>query len=111
MRYRYRLEGVDRGWIERGNQRVAQYTNLGPGRYRFAVNASAPGLGQDWSDDVTTLEIEIRPSFWQQAWFLPLLVVLAGLALVGLYRWRLGQLRQRAIKLEAVVEERTSDLR
>ncbi len=111
VRYRYRLEGVDRGWIERGNQRVAQYTNLGPGRYRFAVNASAPGLGQDWSDDVTTLEIEIRPSFWQQAWFLPLLVVLAGLALVGLYRWRLGQLRQRAIKLEAVVEERTSDLR
>ena len=45
VRYRFRLEGVDRGWIERGNQRVAQYTNLGPGRYRFEVNASAPGLG------------------------------------------------------------------
>ena len=111
VRYRHRLEGVDRGWLERGNQRVAQYTNLGPGKYRFAVNASAPGLGQDWSDDVTSIDIEIEPRLWQRPWFLSLAVVLAGLALIGLYRWRLGQLRQRAIRLESVVEERTSDLR
>ena len=26
---------MDRDWIDRGNQRVAQYTNLGPGQYRF----------------------------------------------------------------------------
>ncbi|RZA19024.1 MAG: GGDEF domain-containing protein [Lysobacteraceae bacterium] len=111
VRYRYMLEGVDHDWIERGNQRVAQYTNLGPGTYRFAVNASAPGLGQGWSPDITTLEIGITPRLWQQPWFLPMLVLLAGLLVVGLYRWRLGQLRQRALKLEAVVEERTSDLR
>lgn len=111
VRYRYRLDGVDRGWIERGNQRVAQYTNLMPGRYRFAVNASAPGLGQGWSPDITTIDIEIQPRLWQRAWFLPLLALLGGLLVVGIYRWRLGQLRQRSAKLEAVVEKRTSDLR
>ncbi|QIL20620.1 ligand-binding sensor domain-containing diguanylate cyclase [Thermomonas sp. HDW16] len=111
VRYRYRLEGVDRGWIERGNQRVAQYTNLMPGNYRFAVNASAPGLGQGWSSDITTLDIEIKPRFWQHAWFLPALTLLGVLLVVGLYRWRLGHMRQRALNLEAIVEERTSDLR
>ena len=111
VRYRHKLEGVDRGWIERGNQRVAQYTNLMPGKYRFAVNASAPGLGQGWSSDVTTIGIEIQPRFWQHAWFLPLLTLLAGLVVVGLYRWRLGHMRQRAQKLEMVVDKRTRDLR
>jgi len=111
IRYRHRLEGVDRDWIERGNQRVAQYTNLGPGRYRFAVNASAPGLGQNWSQDITTIEIEIEPMLWQEPWFRGLLAILAGLVLFGLYHWRLGRLRQRAIRLEAVIEARTGDLR
>jgi diguanylate cyclase (GGDEF)-like protein len=111
VRYRYRLEGVDRAWIERGNQRVAQYTNLGPGRYRFAVNASAPGLGQGWSKDVTTVDIEIEPRLWQRSWFLSLLALLAGLLVFGLYRWRLGHLRGRAAHLEDIVEQRTSDLR
>src|SRR5690606_5627221 len=42
LRYRHRLEGEDGDWIERGNQRFAQYTNLRPGRYRFLVDVSAP---------------------------------------------------------------------
>src|SRR5690606_34444003 len=78
VRYRYMLEGVDHDWIERGNQRVAQYTNLRPGSYRFAVNASAPGLGQGWSGDVTSIDIEIEPRLWQRSWFLALLAALSG---------------------------------
>lgn len=111
VRYRYRLQGVDRDWIERGNQRVAQYTNLGPGRYRFVVNASAPGLGHGWSIDTTAIDIEIEPRLWQRPWFMPLIALLAGLLVAGVYRWRLGHLRSRAALLENVVEQRTSDLR
>ncbi|MEO6228347.1 MAG: two-component regulator propeller domain-containing protein, partial [Thermomonas sp.] len=111
IRYRYRLDGLEHEWNERGNQRVAQYTNLRPGHYRFLVNASLPGLGMGWSKDTTSVEIEIKPMLWQQAWFVPLLLVLAGVLVAGLYRWRLGRLRQRSVELEALVEQRTSDLR
>ncbi len=111
LRYRYRLEGVDRDWIDRGNQRVAQYTNLRPGRYRFLVNVSAPGLGQGWSNSSTALDIEIKPQAWQQPWFLPLLAVLAGLLVFALYRWRLRHLRRRARSLETIIDKRTQDLR
>jgi diguanylate cyclase (GGDEF)-like protein len=57
------------------------------------------------------MDIEIKPLLWQQAWFLPAIGLLVGLLVFSLYRWRLNQLRQRAILLEAVVEQRTHDLR
>ncbi len=111
LRYRYRLQGVDRDWIDRGNQRVAQYTNLGPGQYRFLVEVSAPGLGQGWSKDATALDIEIQPLLWQRGWFQAALALLAALLVVGVYRWRSRNMRQRAARLEAIIEQRTSDLR
>lgn len=111
VRYRLKLDGVDSGWVERGNQRVAQYTNLSPGHYRFQVNASAPSIGQGWSHDITTLDIDIQPRFWQEAWFHLFAVLAALLALAGFIRWRVGSVRRRADALEAVVDQRTRDLR
>ena len=111
LRYRYRLEGVDGEWIERGNQRVAQYTNLRPGRYRFLVDVSAPTLGRDWSGSPTAIDIEIEPQPWQQAWFMALATALSGLLLFAIYRWRLDSLRKRATELEEVIDQRTSALR
>ena len=40
MKYKYRLEGFDTGWIEAGNRRAAFYTNLPPGDYEFKVIAA-----------------------------------------------------------------------
>ena len=111
IRYRYRLEGVDERWVERGNQRFAQYTNLKPGRYRFVVSAAAPGLGQGWNPDSTVVEIEIPPHLWQQVWFLPLCALGFVLLAFGFYRWRIGQLGRRATQLAALVDTRTQDLR
>jgi len=111
LRYRHRLEGVDDRWIERGNQRVAQYTNLSPGKYRFHVTSSAPGLGQGWNTDETTLDIEIQPHFWQHAWFLGACVAALALLVIGYIRWRTRTLRARAMALENVVDQRTRDLR
>ncbi len=40
VRFRYRLEGYDREWVDAGPRRVAYYTNLSPGQYRFRVIAA-----------------------------------------------------------------------
>lgn len=111
LRYRHRLKGMDTDWMERGNRRIAQYTNLGPGRYRFDVNASAPGLGQNWSRDVTSIRIEIAPQPWQRKGVLFTGAAAIALLMLALYRWRLGNLRRRAAHLEKVVDRRTRDLR
>jgi diguanylate cyclase (GGDEF)-like protein len=111
LRYRYRLEGIDANWIERGNQRTAQYTNLGPGRYRFLVTSSAPGLGQGWNPTATAVEIEIQPHVWQSAWFMGLGALVLVACMFGIYRWRTSHLRSRAQELETLVDQRTRDLR
>lgn len=111
LRYRYRLVGMDADWIERGNQRIAQYTNLGPGHYRFLVDVSAPSLGRSWSGHPASIDIRIEPQAWQQPWFVALCALLGALLVFGLYRWRLGNLRRRARVLEDEVEQRTRALR
>ena len=40
VRYRYMLEGFDRGWTDAGARRAAYYTNIPPGKYTFRVQAA-----------------------------------------------------------------------
>src|SRR5690606_33207944 len=72
VRYRYRLEGFDRSWIERGEQRSAVFTNLGPGDYTLRVQASHPN--GPWSEQEALLEFSIEPLWWQRplSWVLML---------------------------------------
>jgi signal transduction histidine kinase len=63
VRYRYMLEGFDRGWTEAGTRRTAYYTNIPPGRYTFRVQAANnDGL---WNTEGAALTFELRPHFYQ----------------------------------------------
>lgn len=105
VRFRYQLEGADETWVDPGPRREAFYTNLGPGRYRFRVIASNnDGV---WNRTGATLDIEIRPAFYQTWWFL-LLCLLPGIALVRLlYAMRLRQVATRVRhRMETRIAER-----
>ncbi|WP_338869721.1 sensor histidine kinase [Myxococcus stipitatus] len=102
--FRYRLEGVDDGWKDAGPRREANYTNLGPGKYRFqVVAANEDGV---WNTNGATLELEIEPTFFQTGAFIALCVVAAGLLLWLLYVLRLWQVTQR---LRLRLEERHAE--
>jgi signal transduction histidine kinase/ABC-type glycerol-3-phosphate transport system substrate-binding protein/CheY-like chemotaxis protein len=108
VRFRYRLEGYDAGWIDAGPRRSASYTRIPPGRYTFQVTAAnESGV---WSEP-GAFAFTLRPWFWQTAWFRGLLVVAVALSLLGGHRYRLRQLRARERELLAVVDERTRGLR
>ena len=111
LRYRHWLHGVDSNWVESGDRRSVQFTNLGPGTYRFDVAVSAPGLGQDWSAATTRLDIEIEPLLWQRPEIVIPAILGTILLLLLLVRWRVRSLSKRAIELEHVIEQRTRDLR
>lgn len=108
IRYRYRLEGFDNGWVERNQMRQAQYTNLAPGKYQFKVSAALRGSG--WSPETATLDFEIQPRFYQRPWFLPLAGLLLAGFLYGIYRARVASLETRERELSTMVAERTRDL-
>lgn len=101
LRFRYRLDGVDTGWIDAGGRRQAVYTNLAPGPYRFRVQA-AEGPGA-WPEDVADWSFSIEPKFYQTRWFYGASSV--AFLFVGISGWRV---RTRAVrrKIEAVYAER-----
>lgn len=80
VRFRYRLQGFDRGWIDADTRRSAVYTNLSPGTYRFEViAANNDGV---WSAAPAALDVEQVPFFRQTALFV-VLWVLGGAALAA----------------------------
>jgi hypothetical protein len=70
--FRYRLEGFDRAWVDAGRARLAQFTGLPPGRYRFAVEARR-GSGR-WSQRSESVLLDVRPAFHQTRAFFALVV-------------------------------------
>jgi signal transduction histidine kinase len=106
IRFRYSLDGFDRGWSEPTAAREAVYTNLSPGSYRFRVIAS--NSYRQWNDSEAAISLEVDPVF-SQTWRCRGLWLAAFLALAGgLYQLRLRQVaRQFNIRLEERVRERT----
>jgi signal transduction histidine kinase len=102
VRYRYMLEGFDRGWTEAGTRRTAFYTTIPPGRYTFRVQAANnDGL---WNAEGAALAFELRPHFYQTMWFYALMVALAAGMVVVLLRLRL---RRAEGEFRAVLGERS----
>jgi ligand-binding sensor domain-containing protein len=108
VQYRYRLQGVDPAWIDGGGRRVAQYTNLAPGRYRFQVlAANHNGI---WNETGATLDFEMTPYFYQTRWFAPLGVLLLVSGATALYRYRMASVRAREAELQVRVDEAVANV-
>ncbi len=83
-KHRYRLVGFDSTWIEAGTRRVASYTNIPPGAYRFEVQGSnADGV---WNETGDVLQFRLAPRFHQTAWFYGLVALALGCAAFGVHR-------------------------
>ena len=89
-RYAYRLQGVDKQWVDAGTRRFARYTNVPPGRYLFRVRGSNnDGL---WNEEGLALPVLVRPAYWQTFWFRTFLVAAAIGLLVLAYALRVRHL-------------------
>lgn len=108
VRFRYRLDPYDADWREPTARREAVYGALGPGRYRFRVqaynNSDVPSQGE------AALTIVVPPR-WHQTWAVRTGAVLLALGLIFLLAraWQ-ASLRARAARLEALVVQRTQEL-
>lgn len=105
VRFRYRLDDLDRDWKEVGSRREAVYTNLGPGRYAFKViAANNDGV---WNESGATLRFRILPAFYQTWWFYVACGVACLAVLAAIYRIRVRQVAaQVRSRLEARLAER-----
>jgi signal transduction histidine kinase/ligand-binding sensor domain-containing protein len=106
VRFRYTLENFDRGWNVLTSpttaDRVATYTNLRAGHYRFRVqafNTANPAIVSEADLPFT------KSSFFYETWWFYLLCGVALLAMAwAIYQIRVRQIRTR---FEAVLAERS----
>lgn len=108
VRFLYKLEGFDVDWVDAGGRRIAYYTRVPPGRYRFVVKAANDdGV---WNETGAFVSLRLRAPFYRRAWFV-VLALLTALGLVaGGYRVQVRRVRARERTLERLVEQRTREL-
>lgn len=106
--YAYKLEGFDKDWNYVGSKREATYTNIDAGTYTFKVK----GTNSDgvWNVTPATIQIIIKPPFWQKWWFKLACILLVLGSAVGLYRLRMREVKLKNAQLERLVHERTESL-
>ncbi len=93
VKFKYKLEGFDKDWIEVGTRREAYYTQLPAGNYRFLVTASTTnGI---WNEQLASKNITVLSNpIWKKPWFILLVSILLIVALMLFYRIRLFRLEK-----------------
>jgi len=109
IRFRYRLQGLDSDWVEAGNRRVAFYSYVPPGSYRFQVVAcNADGL---WNETGASVGLTVSKFFWQTWWFAGLSALALLLLVSSGVRFLVKRKLQRRLKYleqeRALERERT----
>lgn len=98
--FRYRLVGWgEEEWISAGDQRMAAFTHLPPGDYRFEVAAAGPG--GPWLPATASIGFTVRAAWWETRWFQLGLGVLGALLLALIVRFLVKRrMRARMLRLE-----------
>jgi diguanylate cyclase (GGDEF)-like protein len=108
VKFKYRLDGFDKDWIDADGHRTAYYTSIPPGHYRFKVIAcNNDGI---WNKDGASFSFFLKPYFYQTIPFYVLCGLFVIFLALGGFQVRIRQLRASEKRLTQLVEMRTAEL-
>ncbi len=88
--YAYKLNGIDKDWIQLQNTRNLRFSNLPAGNYTLQLKAANnDGI---WNEQSTDLLLTVTPPFWKTSWFIILSSGLIVAGIYSLYRYRIKQI-------------------
>jgi len=106
--YAYKLEPLQKEWINLGTKNELTLTNLSAGNYTLYIKGSNNhGV---WSKETIKLELKIIPPFYQTLWFQSSVVILFLMGIYFYYRHKVKENKERAIFLENQIKERTHEI-
>ena len=107
LTYQTLLDGGNQTWVSLPGSSEIDLTHLDPGHYRLRarlIDADCPGKE-------SVVDFTIQPPWWQSMPAYVCLVTLIAGAAFAVHRLHVRSLAKRARKLEALVEERTLELK
>lgn len=109
IKYQYKMDGVDKDWINLKANRKVYFTNLAAGTYVFRVKASN-GIGV-WSDKETKLTITVMPPLWLSTPAYVVYFVLIVLLAYTLFRFYHDLMKERSKRnLEMLEHEKEKEM-
>jgi signal transduction histidine kinase/ligand-binding sensor domain-containing protein len=110
IRYYYKMEGLDHDWVDAGTGRLAVYSRLREGKYRFLVKAIRTGSQVEMNAAIP-FTIVIEPPYWRTWWFRTLIIIGAVCLIYIITRLYYGRKLERQRldfeKQQAIEQERT----
>ncbi|MBK6642196.1 MAG: hypothetical protein IPG39_13700 [Bacteroidetes bacterium] len=101
--FQYQLEGIDDEWRNNASNPLVTYTSLPPGSYNFKFKATnSDGI----ESEIAYYQITVVPPFYKTWYFYSLLILITGLSIFGLYKYRIRQI----LKLQEVRNKIARDL-
>ncbi|WP_293312502.1 hybrid sensor histidine kinase/response regulator transcription factor [Pedobacter sp. UBA5917] len=109
-RFRYKLEGYDKNWITTGyNQRMAAYSNLDPGHYRFLL--SSTNNDGAYPKEIRSIDFEISPAPWATWWAKTFYFLVFAIAVAFLINYFITKSRlKNEIFKEKLEKEKVTEL-
>ncbi len=97
--YAYKLEGFDEDWVPAGTRRMAYYTNIPSGKYKFIVKGSNnDGI---WNNDGVSILITVLPPLWKTWWaYCIYALLLTGISILIFRYYNERKRLENDIKLE-----------
>ncbi|MEK7953587.1 sensor histidine kinase [Luteolibacter soli] len=106
VRFRCRMDGLEKEWQEIEGARTVSYAALPPGEYRFDLMVA--GRDGSWNPKAATIQVRQEPYFWQRLAFqFAASVATAMLLATVVYKWSRRRLRR---KVEALRQERRVEM-
>ncbi|GCC51280.1 GHKL domain-containing protein [Chryseotalea sanaruensis] len=116
IKFKYRLEPINKTWVESEMKRDVEYTNLSPGTYTFRVMAS--NNDDIWNTTGDSKVLIVKPFFYQTVWFYIICFLAVVILLYTIYQWRIyvvekrnRELRKLNSELDRFVYSASHDLR
>ena len=107
--FSHMLTGFETDYTVPSSERVVSYTNLTPGKHSFLVYAiNGNGLQ---SDNDEMMFFYQKPYIWQRPLFWIILIFAMVGTGIGYFLWREQKIKRENLRLEALVQERTADLK
>lgn len=110
IKYRYKLEGFDKQWIDLEGLNRIKYNQLPPGKYRLHIQGADPR--GNWSKSLV-LQVRVFAYVYKYWWFWVLLTLAVGTGIYAIVRARLLQklkIERLRTKISADIHDEVSGL-
>lgn len=106
-KYKYKLEGFNKNWIQLRNDHKVTFTNLSPGDYQLRVIGS--NNDDVWNNEGATLFITVQPPWWRNKYAYAFYLFFIFGSLYSIRRFEINRREQKSKLREAELSMKAAE--